>query len=92
LDAGPPPDDADGTCDWSGAAIVELLDKEFGVLLKRDAVNKLLHRMNYSWLCPRPRHPQSDAAAQDSLKKHRHRSEARRSGPPGRAGAGVAPG
>lgn len=68
LDAGPTPD-ADGTCAWSGAAIVELLSKEFGVVLKRDAVYKLLHRMRYSWLCPRPRHPKSDAAAQDAFKK-----------------------
>jgi transposase len=67
LDAGPTP--ADGTCAWSGAAIVELLSKEFGVVLKRDAVYKLLHRMRYSWLCPRPRHPKADAAAQDAFKK-----------------------
>ena len=67
LDAGPTP--ADGTCAWSGATIVELLSKEFNVALKRDAVYKLLHRMRYSWLCPRPRHPESDAAAQDAFKK-----------------------
>jgi transposase len=67
LDAGPTPQD--GTCAWSGAAIVELLRMEFGVVLKRDAVYKLLHRMNYSWLCPRPRHPTFDAAAQDTFKK-----------------------
>lgn len=67
LDAGPGA--GDGTCAWSGAAIVELLSKEFDVVLKRDAVYKLLHRMNYSWLCPRPRHPKSDAAAQDAFKK-----------------------
>jgi len=67
LDAGPM--EGDGTCAWSGATIVELLGKEFGVVLTRDAVYKLLHRMNYSWLCPRPRHPGSDAAAQDAFKK-----------------------
>jgi len=67
LDAGPTK--GDGTCAWSGAAIVELLSREFNVVLKRDAVYKLLHRMNYSWLCPRPRHPKSDAAAQDAFKK-----------------------
>ena len=67
LDAGPPK--GDGTCAWSGASISQLLEKEFGVVLTRDAVYKLLHRMNYSWLCPRPRHPKSDAAAQDAFKK-----------------------
>jgi len=67
LDAGPA--DADGTCAWSGAAVVELLHKEFGVVLTRDAVYKLLHRMRYSWLCPRPRHPKSDEAAQAAFKK-----------------------
>jgi transposase len=67
LDAGPTP--ADGTCAWSGAAVVELLGREFGVVLTRDAVYKLLHRMNYSWLCPRPRHPKSDPVAQAAFKK-----------------------
>ena len=67
LDAGPTPQD--DTCAWSGAAIVQLLDREFGVVLNRDAVYKLLHRMNYSWLCPRPRHPRSNPAAQDTFKK-----------------------
>jgi transposase len=67
LDAGPTP--ADGACAWSGKAIARVLEREFGVVLKLDAVYKLLHRMNYRWLCPRPRHPQSDAAAQDAFKK-----------------------
>lgn len=67
LDAGPTT--KDNTCAWSGTAIVQLLEKEFNVVLKRDAVYKLLHRMNYSWLCPRPRHPKSDQAAQDAFKK-----------------------
>jgi transposase len=67
LDAGPTAQDE--VCAWSGAAIARLLEKEFNVVLKRDAVYKLLHRMNYSWLCPRPRHPKSDPAAQDAFKK-----------------------
>jgi transposase len=67
LDAGPTA--ADGTCAWSGAAVARVLEREFGVVLTRDAVYKLLHRMNYSWLCPRPRHPKADAAAQDAFKK-----------------------
>jgi len=29
----------------------------------------LLHRLGYSWLVPRPRHPKADPAAQAAFKK-----------------------
>jgi transposase len=67
LDAGPT--DADGCCAWGGRAVGKVLESEFGVVLSLDGVYKLLHRLNYSWLCPRPRHPKSDQAAQDAFKK-----------------------
>jgi transposase len=68
LDAGPTAD-ADGCCAWGGRAVARVLDAEFGVVLSLGGVYKLLHRLNYSWLCPRPRHPRSDPAAQDAFKK-----------------------
>jgi len=67
LDAGPT--DADGCCAWGGRAIGRVLAEEFGVLLTLDGVYKLLHRMRYSWLCTRPRHPKADEAAQAAFKK-----------------------
>lgn len=67
LDAGPTTDD--GTCAWSGAAVARVLEEEFGVVRTLDGAYELLHRTDYSWLCPRPRHPKSDAAAQDAFKK-----------------------
>lgn len=69
IDAGPRPDD--GTCAFHGQDLRRILEREFGVLLKLSAVYQLLHRLGYSRLCPRPRHPDADPAAQDAFKKTR---------------------
>lgn len=69
IDAGPGPDD--GTCAFHGEDLRRILAAEFGVLLKLSAVYRLLHRLGYSRLCPRPRHPDADPAAQDAFKKTR---------------------
>lgn len=69
IDAGPRPDD--GTCAFHGQDLRRILDREFGVPLKLSAVYRLLHRLGYSRLCPRPRHPDADPAAQDAFKKTR---------------------
>lgn len=67
LDEGPLPKDQ--TCALHGKDIQGILEKEFNVMLKLNAVYELLHRLKYSRLCPRPRHPEADAAAQDAFKK-----------------------
>jgi transposase len=67
--AGPRP--GDGTCAFHGEDLRRILAAEFGVLLKLSAVYGLLHRLGYSRLCPRPRHPDADPAAQDAFKKTR---------------------
>jgi transposase len=67
LDAGPT--DADGCCAWGGRAVARVLGAEFGVALSLNGVYALLHRLDYSWLRPRPRHPKSDPAAQAAFKK-----------------------
>jgi transposase len=67
LEAGPRR--ADQTCVFHGKDVQRILEQEFGVLLKLSSVYALLHRMNYSRLCPRPQHPQADPAAQETLKK-----------------------
>ena len=68
IDAGPTA--ADGTCAFHGADVRRILEAEFGVLLKLSAVYDLLHRLGYSRLCPRPRHPGAAGdAPRDAFKK-----------------------
>jgi transposase len=65
-----PRSDDGGTCVLHGKDIQLILEKEFKVMLKLSAVYELLHRLNLSYLRPRPRprHPQAaDAAAQEAL-------------------------
>jgi transposase len=69
LNAGPMP--TDPTCAFHGKDIQTILEKEFGVLLKLAGVYCLLHRLGYSRLCPRPRHPDADPAAAEAFKKTR---------------------
>jgi transposase len=67
LDAGPPADS--GKSSFVGRDIQEHIRRHFGVLYALNGVYDLLHRLNYSWLSPRPHHPESDAAAQEEFKK-----------------------
>jgi transposase len=67
LDAGPLP--KDGVCTLRGKDVQRILECEFGQLRCLSAVYGLLHRLGYSSLVPRPRHPQADPAAQEEFKK-----------------------
>ena len=67
LDAGPLPDD--GVCTLRGRDVQRILQHEFGQLRSLNAVYGLLHRLGYSSLVPRPKHPQADPAAQEEFKK-----------------------
>jgi transposase len=67
LDAGALP--ADGVCTLRASDVKRILEAEFGVLYTLKGVYKLLHRLNYSSLVPRPRHKLADAQAQDAFKK-----------------------
>jgi transposase len=67
LDAGPPEEQGKST--FTGQDIRQHIEQHFGVLYSLNGVYELLHRLGYSWLSPRPRHPQSDAAAQEAFKK-----------------------
>jgi transposase len=67
LDAGPTP--ADGVCTLRAKDVHAILQAEFGVAYSLPGVYVLLHRLGYSCLDPRPRHPKSDAAAQEDFKK-----------------------
>jgi transposase len=71
IDAGPGP--SDGKPTLYGRDIQQILAREFGVLYTLDGVYKLLHRLGYSWLKPRPRHEKADPVVQEAFKKTSHR-------------------
>ena len=58
LDAGPRPDD--GVCTLRGKDIQHILERSFGVRYSLNGVYKLLWRLGYSSLAPRPRHEAQD--------------------------------
>jgi transposase len=68
LDAGPQPG-VDGRCVFFAEDLCTLVEREFGVLYSASGMYKLLDRLGYSWLCPRPRNPRGDPAAQAAFKK-----------------------
>src|SRR3954471_20569550 len=55
-----PPRREDGVCALRGADIRRILEREFGARYSLDGVSKLLDRLDYSSLMPRPQH--EDAA------------------------------
>lgn len=67
LDAGATRDD--GVCSLRAAEVRTIIHQQFNKLYKPSGVYELLHRLGYSYLCPRPRHPLSDPQAQDDFKK-----------------------
>jgi transposase len=67
LDAGAMKDD--GVCSLRAAEVRSIIHQQFGKLYKPSGIYDLLHRLGYSYLCPRPRHPQSDPEAQEAFKK-----------------------
>jgi transposase len=67
LDQGPTLDD--GVSVLNGPAIQRILEREFGQIYTLWGVHDLLHRLGYSYLCPRPQHEQADPIAQEAFKK-----------------------
>jgi transposase len=64
--AGPTEDD--GIVEFRGRDIQHVLESEFGVKYSLNGVYDLLHRMEFSWLAPRPRHRKADSEAQEAFK------------------------
>jgi len=64
-----PPRPEDGACELRGADIRRILEQEFAARYTLDGVYKLLHRLGYSDLMPRPQHPEADAQAQEFFKE-----------------------
>lgn len=63
------PTEADGVSVFRGWNIQQILEAEFGATYSLDGVYALLHRLGYSWLCPRPEHEHADHEAQEAFKK-----------------------
>ena len=64
------PTEADGVSALNGPAIQRILGREFGQTYSLWGVYDLLHRLDYSCLCPRPHHEQANAQAQEAFKKN----------------------
>jgi transposase len=67
IDAPPRPED--GVCALRGTDIRRILEQEFAAPYSLDGVYKLLHRLDYSSLMPRPQHEQADPELQAIFKE-----------------------
>jgi transposase len=67
IDAPPRPED--GVCELRGADIRRILEQEFEARYSQSGVYKLLHRLDYNDLMPRPQHPDSSPEAQEFFKE-----------------------
>jgi putative transposase len=67
LEAGPTPED--GVCTFRCQDLRRILQEEFGVSLRRQAIYDLLHRLGYSSLMPRPRHEETNPEVQEFFKE-----------------------
>ena len=67
LEAGPGADE--GIAAYNGPVLREKIEKHFGTLYSLAGVYKLLHRLGYNDLMPRPHHPDADPAAMEAFKK-----------------------
>ena len=91
IDAPPRPED--GVCELRGADIRRILEQEFAARYSLDGVYKLLHRLDYSSLMPRPQHPDADPEAQAIFKEVVvDQIAGDRGGAPRRGGPGLARG
>lgn len=59
----------DGVVRWRCIDLRRRIEQEFAVALHESTVGRLLHRLHFTRLQPRPYHPKKDAAAQEAFKK-----------------------
>jgi transposase len=67
LESGPAPEE--GLAAYNGPILREKIQRQFGQSYSLAGVYKLLHRLGYNDLMPRPRHPDTDPAALAAFKK-----------------------
>ncbi len=68
VEEGPDPEE-DGVVRWRRIDLKELIAARYDVEYHVRSVGKLLHRLGFSHMSARPRHPQADAEAQEAFKK-----------------------
>jgi transposase len=61
--------ECDGVVRWRCVDLQRRIKQEFAVALHESTVGKLLRRLSFTRLQPRPYHPKKDAAAQAAFKK-----------------------
>jgi len=66
--------ETDNVCSLRAKDIQQILQKQFNARYSLGGTYFLLHRLGFSCLCPRPRHPKADVEAQESFKKSTSRS------------------
>jgi transposase len=66
--AGPDPE-KDGVVRWRCVDLREQLIQRYSVTLHERSVGKLLRKLGLTQLQPRPRHPKTDVAVQETFKK-----------------------
>src|SRR4051794_15303931 len=64
-----PPGPEDGVCELRGHDIRRILEHEFAARYTLSGVYKLLHRLGYNDLMPRPQHPETHPEAQEFFKE-----------------------
>lgn len=64
-----PPRPEDGICVLRGIDVRRILLQEFGVVMGRQAVYDLMHRLGYSSLMPRPQHEDANPEVQEFFKE-----------------------
>jgi transposase len=67
LETGPASDE--GLAAYNGPILRERIEQRFGKVYSLSGIYKLLHRLGYNDLTPRPRHPDADPAAVEAFKK-----------------------
>ena len=64
----------DNVCSLRAKDLQRILQKEFNAQYSLGGTYFLLHRLGFSCLCPRQKHPQADIHAQETFKKSAPRS------------------
>ena len=70
VEAGPDPE-TDGVVRWRRVDLCEIVERRFGVRVAERTMSSILHRLGFTRLSARPRHPRSDPKAQELYKKLR---------------------
>ena len=75
---GPDPE-VDGVSSWRLVDLCRIVGERFGVTYGETGMGRLMHDLDLSWQTPRPRHAETDRAAQGAFKKRASPPRLRRS-------------